>query len=296
MSSGFGGKKAPPAPQRDSSSKFNASDSYEESRRNLLSKFAPPQNSASPGPTSSSRGSPAKDPSTGPRAPPKPGKLNLANLPMALQAKVSQVKQTSGDFPSPPPESAYFPPPPPASELFPPPPPPGGDAHSGGPPRVAVVNPQPQAPPPPPPVSLVSNSTWGKSSLKKTPPPTLVRRSNATPEPAPLSPPPPTSPKGSSGQPNFLDDLHRTLKRKSVGRQGSLNSAGLAGKPDAVGTMDDMALPPPPPELLLDEGQQSNGGNGAYMSGNISGYATIRRGPPPAPPKRGDATKLTGEC
>lgn len=156
---------------------------------------------------------------------------------------------------------------------------------------MAVVNPQPQALPPPPPVSLVSNCTWGKSSLKKTPPPTLGRRSNATPDPPAVSPPPPTSPKGNSGQPNFLEDLNRTLKRKSVGRQGC---AGLSGKPDPTGTMDDMALPPPPPELLPDHGKQSNGGNGGYMSGNISGYATLRRGPPPAPPKRGDATKLTG--
>ncbi|RVE75410.1 hypothetical protein OJAV_G00016500 [Oryzias javanicus] len=277
--SGFpvGVKKPPPAPQRNSSMKDNASASYEESRRNLLSKFAPQ--------TTSSNGSPTKDPTNGPPAPPKPGKLNLSHLPLALQAKVSQAKQSGGDFPSPPPECAYFPPPPPASDLFPPPPPPGSDNHIGGPPRVAVVNPQPQAPPPPPPVSLVSNSTWGKSSLKKTPPPTLGRRSNATPEPPAISPPPPTSPKGNSGQPNFLEDLNRTLKRKSVGRQG---------KPDPAGTMDDMALPPPPPELLLDHGKQSNGGNGGYMSGNISGYATLRRGPPPAPPKRGDATKLTG--
>ncbi|XP_034721070.1 ras-associated and pleckstrin homology domains-containing protein 1b [Etheostoma cragini] len=296
--SNFVGKKPPPTPQRNTSVKFNASASYEESRRNLFSKFAP-QNNAPPSahcPTSSSIGSPSKDPSAGPPAPPKPGKLNLANLPMALQAKVSQVKQTGGDFPAPPHECGYFPPPPPASELFPPPLPPGSDAHSGGPPRVAVVNPQPQAPPPPPPVCHVSNSSWGKSSLKKTPPPTLVRRNNTTPEPPPLSSPPPTSPKGSSGQPNFLDDLNRTLKRKSVGRQSSLNSAGLTDKLDPAGTMDDMALPPPPPELLLDQGKQSNGGNGGYMSGNISGYATLRRGPPPAPPKRGDTTKLTGEC
>ncbi|MEQ2159809.1 hypothetical protein GOODEAATRI_027133, partial [Goodea atripinnis] len=257
--------------------------------RNLLSKFAP-QSNATPSsscPNSSSNGSPSKDPSNGPPAPPKPGKLNLSNLPLALQAKVSQAKQAGGDFPSPPPECAYFPPPPPVSELFPPPPPPGNDTHSGGVPRVAVVNPQPQAPPPPPPVSLVSNSIWAKNSLKKTPPPTLGRRSNANLEPPPISPPAPTSPKGSSGQPNFLEDLSKTLKQKSVGRHGP-------GKLDPAGTMDDMALPPPPPELLLDQGKQSNGGNGGYMSGNISGYATLRRGPPPAPPKRGDGTKLTG--
>ncbi|XP_034033364.1 ras-associated and pleckstrin homology domains-containing protein 1b isoform X2 [Thalassophryne amazonica] len=300
-SSSLEGKKPPPTPQRNSSIKSNASPFYQESRRNLLSKFAPQTNTspASSCSVSSSKGSPSKDFSNGPPAPPKPGKLNLANLPLALQAKVNQVKQSGGDFPSPPPECTYFPPPPPASELLPPPPPPGSDNHSG-PPRVAVVNPQPQAPPPPPPppVPLISNSSWGKGSLKKTPPPTLARRNNTTAEPPPLSPPhqlpPPTSPKDSSGQPNFLEDLHRTLKRKSVGRQGSLNSSGLSGKLDPIGTMDDMALPPPPPELLLDQENQSNGGNGAYMSGNISGYATLRRGPPPAPPKRGDATKLTG--
>ncbi|TMS11684.1 hypothetical protein E3U43_019075 [Larimichthys crocea] len=165
----LGGKKPPPTPQRNSSIKFNSSASYEESRRNLLSKFAP-QNStppSSPCPASSSTGSPSKDPATGPPAPPKPGKLNLSNLPLALQAKVSQAKQSGGDFPSPPPECAYFPPPPLASELFPPPPPPGGDAHSGGPPRVAVVNPQPQAPPPPPPVPLVSNFNMGEELAEK---------------------------------------------------------------------------------------------------------------------------------
>uniref|UniRef100_H3DAK8 Ras association (RalGDS/AF-6) and pleckstrin homology domains 1b n=1 Tax=Tetraodon nigroviridis TaxID=99883 RepID=H3DAK8_TETNG len=263
-----GGKRPPPTPQRNSSVKAGSSGFYEESRRNLLSKFAPP--SACPSP------SPSKEASNGPPAPPKPGKLNLGNLPAALQAKVTQAKRSGGDFPSPPPECACFPPPPPASELFPPA---GSEAHNRGAPKVAVVNPQPQA------------SPWGKSSLKKTPPPTLGRRSNATPEPPPLSPPPATSPKGGSGQPNFLEDLSRTLRRKSVGRQGSLNSS----TPDPAGTMDD-ALPPPPPELLSDHARQSNGANGGYVSGNISGYATLRRGPPPAPPKRGDATKLTGEC
>ncbi|XP_061659847.1 ras-associated and pleckstrin homology domains-containing protein 1b isoform X2 [Syngnathoides biaculeatus] len=293
-----GGKKPPLTSQRDSSINSNPSASYEESRRNLFSKFAPQSSipSSSQSPTSVSTGSPSKDPSGGPRAPPKPGKLNLANLPLGLQAKVSQAKQSGRDFPSPPAECAYFPPPPPPSELFPPPPPPGSDCHSSGPPRVAVVNPQPQGPPPPPPpppppVSVITNSTWGKSSLKKTPPPTLVRRSNTTPEPPSLSPPPqippPTSPKGSSSQPNFLADLNRTLKRKSVGKQGKMDPAGI---------MDDMALPPPPPELLLEQGKESNGGNDGFMSGNISGYATLRRGPPPAPPKRGDTTKLTGEC
>ena len=59
------------------------------------------------------------------------------------------------------------------------------------------------------------------------------------------------------------------------------------------------APPPPSPELLSDGGKNgggANGGGGGYLSGNISGYATLRRGPAPTPPKRGDATKLTGEC
>ena len=83
----------------------------------------------------------------GPPAPPKPGKLNLANLPLALQGlQTGQHRQPSIDFPSPPPTDAdYFPPPPPDYELFPPPPLPA-DLHPGAP-KVAVVNPQPQVPP-----------------------------------------------------------------------------------------------------------------------------------------------------
>uniref|UniRef100_A0A4W5MST7 Ras association (RalGDS/AF-6) and pleckstrin homology domains 1b n=1 Tax=Hucho hucho TaxID=62062 RepID=A0A4W5MST7_9TELE len=290
-SSGWGGRKPPPAtPQKASSIKSNSSAEYQESRRNLLSKFDP-QSSSSPSTFLSSPavplGSfPSKDPSSslaGPPAPPKPGKLNLANLPLALQAKVGQVgqqRQSTTDFPSPPPVCAvaYFPPPLPAFDLFPPPPLPS-DGHVGVP-KVAVVNPQPKVPPappgPPPPATI--NSSWGKGSLKKAPPPMLQRNQQSPPA---LSPPPklplPTSPpkgNGNNGVPqpgNFMDDLNRTLKRKSVSRQGSLSSSRLSGPnlEPAAGTMDDMelALPPPPPELL--------------SGGNVSGYATLRRGPPP---------------
>uniref|UniRef100_A0A8C7W4V7 Ras association (RalGDS/AF-6) and pleckstrin homology domains 1b n=1 Tax=Oncorhynchus mykiss TaxID=8022 RepID=A0A8C7W4V7_ONCMY len=280
-SSVWGGKKPLPAtPQKASSIKSNSSAEYQESRRNLLSKFASQSSSPSTFPSSPAvpLGSfPSKDPSpAGPAAPPKPGKLNLANL--ALQAKVGQQRQSTADFP----------PPPPAFDLFPPPPLPS-DGHVGAP-KVAVVNPQPKVPPappgPPPPATI--NSSWGKGSLKKAPPPTLQRNQ---PSPPALSPPPklPTSPpngNGNNGVPqpgNFMDDLNRTLKRKSVSRQGSLSSSRLSGPnlEPAAGTMDDMelALPPPPPELL--------------SGGNVSGYATLRRGPPPAPPKRGGNTKLT---
>ncbi|CDQ88051.1 unnamed protein product [Oncorhynchus mykiss] len=267
-SSGWGGRKPPPAtPQKASSIKSNSSAEYQESRRNLLSKFAPH--------------SPSKDPSSspaGPPAPPKPGKLNLANL--ALQAKVGQVgqqRQSTADFPSLPAECAvaYFPPPPLPS-----------DGHVGAP-KVAVVNPQPKVPPappgPPPPATI--NSSWGKGSLKKAPPPMLQRNQPSPPPKLPLPTSPPKG-NGNNGAPqpgNFMDDLNRTLKRKSVSRQGSLSSSRLSGPKlePAAGTMDDMelALPPPPPELL--------------SGGNISGYATLRRGPPPAPPKRGGNTKLT---
>ncbi|KPP74605.1 hypothetical protein Z043_106228 [Scleropages formosus] len=129
--------------------------------------------------------------------------------------------------------------------------------------------------------------------MKKTPPPIQLRRNAGTPEPLPPSPPPqqlpPTSPKGNlTVQPNFLEDLNRTLKRKSVTRHGSLTSSRVSAQLEPVATMDDMVLPPPPPELLLEQKQ------GNYASSNISGYATLRRGPPPAPPKRDQSTKLTG--
>ncbi|MFT7818153.1 ras-associated and pleckstrin homology domains-containing protein 1 [Arapaima gigas] len=297
-SSTSGGKKPPPTPQRNSSIKGGSAADYQESKKveSLVSRFAQPPSGSLPLSPASSLGSPSKEPLAGPPAPPKPGKLNLASLPLALQGKAGQQWQSTNDFPSPPPDSDYFPPPPPESELLPPPPPPV-DSHIGAP-RVAVVNPQPQ-------VSNTTSSSWNKSSLKKTPPPMLIRRSTTTtPEPQLISPPPqqihpphfgsqlpPTSPKGNlSIQPNFLEDLNRTLKRKSVTRHGSLTSARMSAKLEPVATMDDMALPPPPPELLLDQRKQTG-----YASGNISGYATLRRGPPPAPPKRDQSTKLTGE-
>ncbi|PWA19443.1 hypothetical protein CCH79_00017167 [Gambusia affinis] len=110
-------------------------------------------------------------------------------------------------------------------------------------------------------------------------------------------------------KPHFLEDLNRTLKRKSVSRHGSLTSSHLipSSKMEPVGTMDDMALlPPPPPELLPQQHQQGVRGHSQTLSrhhgrsqsakhGNISGYATLRRGPPPAPPKRDQSTKLTSE-
>ncbi|KAJ8383955.1 hypothetical protein AAFF_G00213240 [Aldrovandia affinis] len=114
---------------------------------------------------------------------------------------------------------------------------------------------------------------------------------SGAPKVAVQPPPTPTSPKGTLAvQPNFLADLNRTLKRKSITRHGSLTSSRISARLEPVATMDDMALPPPAPELLLDSPKQ-----GGYMSGNISGYATLRRGPPPAPPKRDQSTKLTGE-
>lgn len=260
-------KKPPPTPQRNSSIKADSSAEYLEARARLENLV--------------SRSSPSGSLSSGPPAPPKPGKLNLGHLPPALQSKVGKV---GSDFPSPPPPECDFSfPPPPVDNYLPPPPPLPTDLH-GSASRVAVVNPQPQS-------SSNSNNIWsaGRASLKKTPPPTLARRSNGSaPIPTamevhrPLSPP--TSPKG---QPNFLDDLHRTLRRKSGSRQGSLANP----EPAVMATMDDMALPPPPLELLLD--QQGNGSGGGYSSGNISGYATLRKGPPPAPPKRDNGTKLT---
>ncbi|TRY83684.1 hypothetical protein DNTS_034382 [Danionella cerebrum] len=294
-STGSAGKKPPPTPQRNSSVKSSSSVEYQESKKveDLVSMFAqtsqpPPSSFSTP---SSTTGSPSKESLSGTR---KPGKINLAGLPLALQGRQSQYQQSSSDFPSPPPE-CDFPPPPPDSELLPPPPLPS-DLHTGAP-KVAVVNPQPQH-------SAISTSSWKQSSLKKMPPPTMHRRSSGPPEQLALSPPPqpmplssfnsqipPTSPKANlSMQPNFLEDLNRTLKRKSMTRHGSLTSSRISAKLEPVATMDDMALPPPPPELQL--GQQKKGG---YTSANISGYATLRRGPPPAPPKRDQNTKLTSE-
>ncbi|KAM9447624.1 ras-associated and pleckstrin homology domains-containing protein 1-like isoform 3-T3 [Salvelinus alpinus] len=295
----FGKRGPPPTPQRASSIKSNSGEYQEEVQRqpkkveSLVSKFAQPGLGSC-----NSSGSPAKD--LGPPAPPKPGKLNLSALPLALHGlQTGQHRQPSGDFPSPPSELDYFPPPPPDSELLPPLPLPS-ELHPGAP-RVAVVNPQPQSTPIAHPVS---QSSWKTQSLKKTPPPTLHRlsRSNTVQEPLPLSPPPfscplpptlPGGPKGgtlSSVQPNFLEDLNRTLKRKSITRHGSLTRHG-SSRLEPV-SMDDMALPPPPPELLLDQQRGGQGGSHGYMS---SGYATLRRGPRPAPPKRDQSTKLTGE-
>uniref|UniRef100_A0A8K9WMK7 Ras association (RalGDS/AF-6) and pleckstrin homology domains 1a n=1 Tax=Oncorhynchus mykiss TaxID=8022 RepID=A0A8K9WMK7_ONCMY len=312
----FGKRGPPPTPQRASSIKSNSSGEYQEEAQvqrqpkkveSLVSKFAQPGLGSCNSSTATFSGSPAKDVgSPALPAPPKPGKLNLSALPLVLQGlQTGQHRQPK--FPSPPQYCHEdFPPPPPDSELLPPPPL-LSELHPGAP-RVAVVNPQPQATPISHPVS---QSSWKTQSLKKTPPLTLHRlsRSHTVQEPLPLSPPyqhqhtppasfacplPPTSPgvpKGggtlSSVQPNFLEDLNRTLKRKSISRHGSLTRHG-SSRLEPV-SMDDMALPPPPPP---DQHRGGQGGGHGYMS---SGYATLRRGPRPAPPKRDESTKLTGE-
>ncbi|KYO33410.1 ras-associated and pleckstrin-like proteiny domains-containing protein 1 isoform D [Alligator mississippiensis] len=185
------------------------------------------------------------------------------------------------EFPSPPSDSD-FPPPPPEIDLpFPPVEIPAVFSGSTSP-KVAVVNPQPQP--------------WSKSSVKKAPPPTRPKRNDSTRltqadigEPQVIaSPQVPTSPKsGLSVQPGFLADLNRTLQRKSITRHGSLSSSRIS-RTEPTATMDDMVLPPPPPELLADQQKPSN-----YGGSHISGYATLRRGPPPAPPKRDQNTKLS---
>ncbi|NWS79372.1 RAPH1 protein, partial [Toxostoma redivivum] len=281
-----GGKKPPPTPQRNSSIKSTSSTEYHESKRpsvdRLVSKFA-----HSPEPS----GSPSKE-SSPPPAPPKPGKLNLSgvSLPIVLPqggipAKAS-AQSVSGkepvvEFPSPPSDSD-FPPPPPEIDL-PPPPVEIPSVFSGSTsPKVAVVNPQPQ--------------TWSKPSVKKAPPPTRPKRNDSTrltqaevaEPPGSAGPQVPTSPKSSlSVQPGFLADLNRTLQRKSITRHGSLSSARMS-RTEPTATMDDMALPPPPPELLADQQKTSS-----FGGSHISGYATLRRGPPPAPPKRDQNTKLS---
>ncbi|NXR78450.1 RAPH1 protein, partial [Pycnonotus jocosus] len=281
-----GGKKPPPTPQRNSSIKSTSSTEYHESKRpsvdRLVSKFA-----HSPEPS----GSPSKE-SSPPPAPPKPGKLNLSgvSLPIVLPqggipAKASAPsisgKEPVVEFPSPPSDSD-FPPPPPEIDL-PPPPVEIPSVFSGSTsPKVAVVNPQPQV--------------WSKPSVKKAPPPTRPKRNDSTrltqaevPEPpGSAGPQVPTSPKSSlSVQPGFLADLNRTLQRKSITRHGSLSSARMS-RTEPTATMDDMALPPPPPELLADQQKTSS-----FGGSHISGYATLRRGPPPAPPKRDQNTKLS---
>ncbi|NWS31020.1 RAPH1 protein, partial [Polioptila caerulea] len=281
-----GGKKPPPTPQRNSSIKSASSAEYHESKRpsvdRLVSKFA-----HSPEPS----GSPSKE-SSPPPAPPKPGKLNLSgvSLPIVLPqggipAKASAPsvsgKEPVVEFPSPPSDSD-FPPPPPEIDL-PPPPVEIPSVFSGSTsPKVAVVNPQPQA--------------WSKPPVKKAPPPTRPKRNDSTrltqaevaEPPGSAGPQVPTSPKSSlSVQPGFLADLNRTLQRKSITRHGSLSSARMS-RTEPTATMDDMALPPPPPELLADQQKTSS-----FGGTHISGYATLRRGPPPAPPKRDQNTKLS---
>ncbi|NWV83358.1 RAPH1 protein, partial [Dasyornis broadbenti] len=281
-----GGKKPPPTPQRNSSIKSTSSAEYHESKRpsvdRLVSKFA-----HSPEPS----GSPSKE-SSPPPAPPKPGKLNLSgvSLPIVLpqggipakaSAPSASGKEPVVEFPSPPSDSD-FPPPPPEIDL-PPPPVEIPSVFSGSTsPKVAVVNPQPQA--------------WSKPSVKKAPPPTRPKRNDSTrltqaevaEPPGSAAPQVPTSPKSSlSVQPGFLADLNRTLQRKSITRHGSLSSARMS-RTEPTATMDDMALPPPPPELLADQQKTSS-----FGGSHISGYATLRRGPPPAPPKRDQNTKLS---
>uniref|UniRef100_A0A452VAV7 Ras-associated and pleckstrin homology domains-containing protein 1-like n=2 Tax=Ursus TaxID=9639 RepID=A0A452VAV7_URSMA len=283
-----GAKKPPPTPQRNSSIKSSSCAEHPEPKRpsvdSLVSKFASP---AEPS------GSPSKETPTPPAAPPKPGKLNLSgvNLPGVLQQGCVSTKASvlSGrgkdsvvEFPSPPSDSD-FPPPPPEIEL-PLPPIEIPAVFSGNTsPKVAVVNPQPQP--------------WSKTSTKKAPPPTRPKRNDSTrltqaeiseqPAMATVVPQVPTSPKSSlSVQPGFLADLNRTLQRKSITRHGSLSSSRVS-RAEPTATMDDMALPPPPPELLSDQQKASYGGS------HISGYATLRRGPPPAPPKRDQNTKLS---
>ncbi|KAG7256615.1 hypothetical protein CRUP_017097 [Coryphaenoides rupestris] len=87
----------------------------------------------------------------------------------------------------------------------------------------------------------------------------------------------------------------RPLKRKSVTRHGLLTSSRLlsvaAAKAEPTATMDDMALLPlPPPELLqVQQGIRGHAHTLSHHHGhsqsarhtNISGYATLRRGPLP---------------
>ncbi|KAL3969439.1 methyl CpG binding protein 2 [Sarotherodon galilaeus] len=355
-STGSSKRGPPPTPQRASSIRSSSSGETQEERpktvESLVSKFGQAPQMGTSSSSSSATGSPSKDSSSLPAPLPKPGKLNLANLPLALQGLQTGQHHQPSDFqcplPPPPPSQPphldsspdYFPPPPSDSELFPPPPPPSHPSDFHHPPKVAVVNPQPQMQShQQPATSSLSSSSWKQGSLKKGAvlPPTLNRRTSNTAQydnttSMPLSPPPlsqtpppslssyssspvpPTSPKsvapGSLAlKSHFLEDLNRTLKRKSVSRHGSLTSSHLisSSKMELVGTMDDMALlPPPPPELLQQQQQQGVRGHSQTLSrhhthshstkhANISGYATLRRGPPPAPPKRDQSTKLTSE-
>uniref|UniRef100_A0A3Q0SLW9 Ras association (RalGDS/AF-6) and pleckstrin homology domains 1 n=1 Tax=Amphilophus citrinellus TaxID=61819 RepID=A0A3Q0SLW9_AMPCI len=322
-STGSSKRGPPPTPQRASSIRSGSSGETQEERsktvESLVSKFGQAPQMGTSSSSSSATGSPSKDSSSLPAPLPKPGKLNLANLPLALQGLQTGQHHQPADFPCPlppPPPSQlphldsspdYFPPPPSDSELFPPPPHPS-DFHQ--PPKVAVVNPQPQMQSHQHNSAQYDNSTSMPLSpppLSQTPPPSLSSYSS--------SPVPPTSPKsvapGSLAlKSHFLEDLNRTLKRKSVSRHGSLTSSHLisSSKMEPVGTMDDMALLPPPPPELLQQQQQQHGVRGHSQTlsrhhtrsqsakhANISGYATLRRGPPPAPPKRDQSTKLTSE-
>ncbi|XP_030284051.1 ras-associated and pleckstrin homology domains-containing protein 1a isoform X1 [Sparus aurata] len=345
-STGSSKRGPPPTPQRASSIRGSSGDTQDERPKkveSLVNKFGQAPQTGTSSSSSSVTGSPSKESSAA--APlPKPGKLNLANLPLALQGLQTGQQRQSSEFPSPPPPPPpsqpphvdtspdYFPPPPSDFELFPPPPHPS-EFHQ--PPKVAVVNPQPQQSA----TSSLSSSSWKQGSLKKgvaVPPPTLNRRTSTTAQydnttSMPLSPPPlsqtpppslssyssssspipPTSPKSAGPgslalKPLFLEDLNRTLKRKSVVRHGSLTSSSLipSSKMEPVGTMDDMALlPPPPPELLQQQGvrghsqtlSRHHSHSHSTKHANISGYATLRRGPPPAPPKRDQSTKLTSD-
>uniref|UniRef100_A0A8C4QUR0 Ras association (RalGDS/AF-6) and pleckstrin homology domains 1 n=1 Tax=Eptatretus burgeri TaxID=7764 RepID=A0A8C4QUR0_EPTBU len=217
-------------------------------------------------------------------------------------------------FPPPPSNDLDFPPPPPPEDLacFPPPPPPPplslecyvvplptppklSSAYPGmipnSPSRIHDVLITP--PPTPPKPSSKTPTPFGSPAAtanKKPAPPILPKRSDSTrltnretpcspgrnqaPDMTPLSP---TRPGSELSQANFLADLNRTLQRKSFKHHGPR-------QPHA--TLDDMALPPPPPELLSDSHYSST-------QTSVSKYATLRRGPPPAPPKRDLNTRLT---
>lgn len=336
-------------PQRVSSIQNSSSSDIQDDRPKkvecLVSKFGQAPPSSTPSSASSASGSISKESSGFSTPLPKPRKLNLANLPLALQGLQTRLHHQSPEFPSPPPpplplqpphhESSpdYFPPPPSDSELFPPPPHLSEVHH---PPKVAVVNPQPQLH-----QSAHTSwpASWKKGCLKKgaVRPPALNHRPSHTAQydnttsnshsPPLLSqiPPPSLSPYSSSSldpptssksagpsslalKPLFLEDLNRTLKRKSVSRHGSLASSDFisSSKMEPVGTMDDMALLPPPPPELLQQQQQDVRGHSNTLShphshthsakhANLSGYAALRRGPPPTPPKRDQTTKLTNE-
>ncbi|XP_014867845.1 PREDICTED: ras-associated and pleckstrin homology domains-containing protein 1-like isoform X1 [Poecilia mexicana] len=339
----------PPTPQRASSMKDPQEERPKKVESLLSKFSQAPQtgtssssSSATGSPSKDSVSLPAPLPKPG-----KLNLANLPLVIQGLQSGQQHQPEFPSPPPPPPPSqhphldssADFFPPPPTESELFPPPPHPSEFHH---PPKVAVVNPQPQMQPPPQSAtSSFSSSSWKQGSLKKgaVPPPAMNRRSSNTAQydttmSLPLSPPPlsqtpppslssyssssspipPTSPKSAGPaslafKPHFLEDLNRTLKRKSVSRHGSLTSSHLipSSKMEPVGTMDDMALlPPPPPELLPQQHQQGVRGHSHTLSrhhgrsqsakhGNISGYATLRRGPPPAPPKRDQSTKLTSE-